>query len=158
MIKDTVGSIAGIMTSIAALAASICLLSSFSKDEGRELRPLSGTFPTKELNKTLDNDMSETPEILPMDRDITNFMREWQFQGAQVSVSRNDSDLNSSVNTVLFCFKLINDFIYRIRAICNNAVNSAPEHLFYGIIIINSPGINANAIFMAFIYIMLAYK
>ena len=92
---STVGSIAGIMTSIAALAASICLLSSFSSDEGRELRPLSGSFPTKELNKTLDNDMSESAELAPMDRDITNFMRQWQFQGAQVSVSRNDSLLFS---------------------------------------------------------------
>lgn len=43
------------------------------------------------LNLTLTNEMSEIPELSGLDKRIRNYMRKWQFKGASLAITRNDS-------------------------------------------------------------------
>lgn len=43
------------------------------------------------LNQTLTNEMSDTSILRPMEKKIERYMAEWQLQGAQLAVMRNDS-------------------------------------------------------------------
>lgn len=43
------------------------------------------------LNLTLTNEISEIPELSGLDKRIRNYMRKWQFKGASLAITRNDS-------------------------------------------------------------------
>lgn len=43
------------------------------------------------LNLTLTNEDSDIPELAGLDRRIRNYMRKWQFKGASLAITRNDS-------------------------------------------------------------------
>lgn len=73
----------------AVLAAIILPLSSSSKD-----KPLPDTMETTagvSLNESIDNVMSDIPELEKMDSRIENFLKKWEIKGASLSIMRNDS-------------------------------------------------------------------
>ena len=73
----------------AVLAAIILPLSSSSKD-----KPLPDTMKTTagvSLNESIDNVMSDIPELEKMDSRIENFLKKWEIKGASLSIMRNDS-------------------------------------------------------------------
>lgn len=43
------------------------------------------------LNETLDNSMSEIPELEGLDRRVRKFLNSWQIKGASLAITRNDS-------------------------------------------------------------------
>ncbi len=43
------------------------------------------------LNQTLDNSMSDIPELEGLDRKVRNYMRQWAVKGASLAIMRNDS-------------------------------------------------------------------
>ncbi len=47
--------------------------------------------PGKHLNVTLDNSMSDIPELAGLDRKMNAYLRRWQIKGASLAVTRNDS-------------------------------------------------------------------
>ena len=47
--------------------------------------------PVADLNAVLTNEMSDTSVLKPMERKIQRYMSQWQLQGAQLAVMRNDS-------------------------------------------------------------------
>ena len=47
--------------------------------------------PGKHLNVTLDNSMSDIPELAGLDRKVNAYLRRWQIKGASLAVTRNDS-------------------------------------------------------------------
>lgn len=49
------------------------------------------TLPTKELNKTITNEMSQVPELEKLDRKINSYLRKWNLKGASLAITRNDS-------------------------------------------------------------------
>ena len=55
--------------------------------------PKAKPIPTNQvrLNLTLTNEDSDIPELAGLDRRIRNYMRKWQFKGASLAVTRNDS-------------------------------------------------------------------
>lgn len=48
-------------------------------------------YPTVNLNKVLTNELSDTSVLRPMEKKIERYMAQWQLQGAQLVVMRNDS-------------------------------------------------------------------
>ena len=46
---------------------------------------------TKELNKTVTNEMSEIPELEALDKRIKRYIRDWHIKGASLAIVRNDS-------------------------------------------------------------------
>ncbi len=43
------------------------------------------------LNRTLDNSMSDIPELSGLDRKVRSYMRQWAVKGASLAIMRNDS-------------------------------------------------------------------
>ena len=48
-------------------------------------------LPTKELNKTITNNLSQIPEMDGMDKKILQFIKRWDINGASIAIVRNDS-------------------------------------------------------------------
>lgn len=48
-------------------------------------------LPTKHLNDSLDNILSEIEELKSLDKEISAYMRRWEMKGASVAIMRHDS-------------------------------------------------------------------
>lgn len=72
------------------LAATICAMLVGCGSREKTVPPIDPRNPV-DLNKTLTNEMSEFEGIEKMDKDISNFMKQWGLHGMSVSVIRNDS-------------------------------------------------------------------
>ena len=67
---------------LAAVMAALCSCGSVPEESIR---------PTIDLNRVLTNEMSDSSVLAPMERKIANYMSQWQLQGAQLVIMRNDS-------------------------------------------------------------------
>ena len=47
--------------------------------------------PTKELNLTIANEMSQIPELEGLDKKIEKYIWKWHIKGASLAITRNDS-------------------------------------------------------------------
>lgn len=67
------------------LAAVVAFCSCAGGESARQVRP------TVNLNRTLTNELSDTAALRPMEKAIERYMSQWQLQGAQLAIMRNDS-------------------------------------------------------------------
>ena len=74
----------------AAIAMVIIAATSFIGDRSI---PKAKPIPASKvrLNLTVTNDKSEIPELEGLDKKVRYYMRKWQFKGASLAITRNDS-------------------------------------------------------------------
>lgn len=56
-----------------------------------EAETVAEILPTKNLNKTITNEMSQIPELEKLDKKIENYIWKWHIKGASLAITRNDS-------------------------------------------------------------------
>ena len=61
----------------------------FEESDAHTTRAIN--HPTKELNKTVINEMSEIPELAGLDKKFKNYMTRWHIKGGSLAIVRNDS-------------------------------------------------------------------
>lgn len=71
-----------------AVLATVFIIAA-KKPEHVEVAP--EILPTKELNKTITNEMSAVPDLEGLDKKINRYLREWHIKGASLAITRNDS-------------------------------------------------------------------
>lgn len=76
----------GMMT---AVLATVFIIAA-KKPESAEAAP-EEILPTKELNKTITNEMSAVPDLEGLDKKINRYLRDWHIKGASIAITRNDS-------------------------------------------------------------------
>lgn len=76
----------GMMT---AVLATVFIIAA-KKTESAEAAP-EEILPTKELNKTITNEMSAVPDLEGLDKKINRYLRDWHIKGASIAITRNDS-------------------------------------------------------------------
>lgn len=76
----------GMMT---AVLATVFIIAA-KKPESAEAAP-EEILPTKELNKTITNEMSSVPDLEGLDKKINRYLRDWHIKGASIAITRNDS-------------------------------------------------------------------
>lgn len=74
----------------AAIAMVIIAATSFIGDRSiSKAKPIPAS--KVRLNLTVTNDKSEIPELEGLDKKVRYYMRKWQFKGASLAITRNDS-------------------------------------------------------------------
>ena len=76
-----------------AVAAVVTIIIAATSFIGNRRIPKPAEIPASKvrLNLTVTNSDSEIPELEGLDKKVRYYMRKWQFKGASLAVTRNDS-------------------------------------------------------------------
>ena len=84
-LKNTIYMVAA----VSVIGIVIAIASSFENKKLPKPQPIPRS--TVRLNLTVSNQDSEIPELEGLDKKIRYYMRKWQFKGASLAITRNDS-------------------------------------------------------------------
>lgn len=75
------------------LCAIAVIIASATSRRSRPVSPdrTESVLETVRLNDTLNNGMSDIPELVPMDQAIQKFLKRWEIKGASLAIMKNDS-------------------------------------------------------------------